>query len=102
MVPDGYKVKLLTVLSIFEQKTDKENPMSADNIAKEVTKRLRIPCSRKGIYLQERVKKGKAYKNGRTAIFVLSLEEEYSFGREMEKSRLQEGSGKCPAVCERV
>ena len=50
MVPDGYKVKLLTVLSIFEQKTDKENPMSADNIAKEVTKRLRIPCSRKGIY----------------------------------------------------
>lgn len=50
MVPDGYKVKLLTVLSIFEQKTDENNPMSADNIAKEVKTRLRIPCSRKGIY----------------------------------------------------
>ena len=50
MVPDGYKVKLLTVLSIFEQKTDENNPMSADNIAKEVKTKLRIPCSRKGIY----------------------------------------------------
>ena len=51
MAPDGYKVKLLTVLSIFEQKTDKENPMSADNIAKEVTKRLRIPCSRRAFMM---------------------------------------------------
>ena len=50
MVPDGYKVKLLTVLSIFEQKTDKNNPMSAESISKEVTKRLGIPSSRKGIY----------------------------------------------------
>ena len=50
MVPDGYKVKLLTVLRIFEQKTDKDNPMSAENIAKEVTTKLGIPCSRKGIY----------------------------------------------------
>ncbi len=50
MVPDGYKVKLLTVLSIFEQKTDKEHPLSADKIAELVTTKLRIPCSRKGIY----------------------------------------------------
>lgn len=50
MVPDGYKVKLLTVLSIFEQKTDENNPMSADKVAEEVKTRLRIPCSRKGIY----------------------------------------------------
>lgn len=50
MTPDGYKVKLLTVLSVFEQKTDKDHPMSADNIAKEVKTRLRIPCNRKGIY----------------------------------------------------
>ena len=50
MTPDGYKVKLLTVLSVFEQKTDKDHPMSADNIAKEVKTKLRIPCTRKGIY----------------------------------------------------
>ena len=50
MVPDGYKVKLLTVLSIFEQKTDENNPMSAESVSKEVTTRLGIPCSRKGIY----------------------------------------------------
>ena len=51
MTPDGYKVKLLTVLSVFEQKTDENNPMSADNIAKETQKRMDgLPCSRKGIY----------------------------------------------------
>lgn len=50
MVPDGYKVKLLTVLSIFEQKTDENNPMSADRVADEVKTRLNISCSRKGIY----------------------------------------------------
>lgn len=50
MTPDGYKVKLLTVLRIFEQKTDENNPMSADKVAEEVKTRLRIPCSRKGIY----------------------------------------------------
>lgn len=50
MVPDGYKVKLLTVLSIFEQKTDENNSMSADRVADEVKTRLNISCSRNGIY----------------------------------------------------
>ena len=50
MGSDRYKVKLLTVLSVFEQKTDKDHPMSADNIADEAAKRIKIPCNRKGIY----------------------------------------------------
>ena len=50
MTPDGYKVKLLTVLSIFEQKTDKDHPLSADKVAEETHKRIKVPCSRKGIY----------------------------------------------------
>lgn len=50
MVPDGYKVKLLTVLSIFEQKTDNDHPLPADKVAELVTTIMRIPCSRKGIY----------------------------------------------------
>lgn len=36
MVADGYKVKLLTVLAIFEQETDREHPLSADTIAQKV------------------------------------------------------------------
>ena len=39
MSSERYKVKLLTVLSVFEQKTDKDHPMSADNIAKETAKK---------------------------------------------------------------
>ena len=50
MGSDRYKVKLLTVLSIFERKTDKDHPMSADDIADKAANRIKIPCNRKGIY----------------------------------------------------
>ena len=50
MVADGYKVKLLTVLAIFEQETDKEHPLSADAIAQKVKVKSGINASRKGIY----------------------------------------------------
>ena len=50
MVADGYKVKLLTVLAIFEQETDREHPLSADAIAQKIKVKSGINASRKGIY----------------------------------------------------
>ena len=50
MTPGGPKMKLLTVMRIFERETDKSHPLTANQVCEKLGQYIHIDANRKGVY----------------------------------------------------